>query len=126
MHEKTNTFGFRPGPTQTGLYKHRRWLDARIFRLRKKKNCTIRVATTKALISFAVTAKLICAFVFAYAKRWFSHAMSHFDLWSADPNDILIIDFCKYCDGLGLLRLVSGKPDFDWFDFSDKVRLLLI
>ena len=24
-------------------------------------------------ISFAVTAKLICAFVFAYAKRWFSN-----------------------------------------------------
>ena len=35
--------------------------------------CTIRVAKTKALISFAVTAKLICVFVFAYAKRWFSH-----------------------------------------------------
>ena len=28
---------------------------------------------TKALISFAVTAKLICAFVFAYADCWFSH-----------------------------------------------------
>ena len=28
---------------------------------------------TKALISFAVTAKLICVFVFAYAKCWFSH-----------------------------------------------------
>ena len=28
-------------------------------------NCTIRGAKTKALISFAVTAKLICAFVFA-------------------------------------------------------------
>ena len=28
---------------------------------------TIRVAKTKALISFAVTAKLICVFVFAYA-----------------------------------------------------------
>ena len=26
-----------------------------------------------ALISFAVTAKLICVFVFAYAKCWFSH-----------------------------------------------------
>ena len=26
-----------------------------------------------ALISFAVTAKLICIFVFAYAKYWFSH-----------------------------------------------------
>ena len=27
---------------------------------------------TKALISFAVTAKLICAFAFAYAKCWFA------------------------------------------------------
>ena len=35
--------------------------------------CTIRVAKTKALISFAVTAKLICVFVFAYTKSWFSH-----------------------------------------------------
>ena len=31
------------------------------------------VAKIKALISFAVTAKLICVFVFAYAKHWFSH-----------------------------------------------------
>ena len=31
------------------------------------------VAKTKALISFGVTAKLICVFVFAYAKTWFSH-----------------------------------------------------
>ena len=31
------------------------------------------VAKTKALISFAVTAKLICVFVFAYAKIRFSH-----------------------------------------------------
>ena len=31
------------------------------------------VAKTKALISFAVTAKLICVFVFTYAKHWFSH-----------------------------------------------------
>ena len=35
-------------------------------------NCTIRVAKTKALISFAVTAKLICTFVFAYTDCWFS------------------------------------------------------
>ena len=32
------------------------------------------VAKTKALISFAVTEKLICTFVFAYANCWFSHA----------------------------------------------------
>ena len=37
----------------------------------------MRVAKTKALISFAVTAKLICAFVFAYADCWFSHEVAH-------------------------------------------------
>ena len=26
--EKTGLRGFRPGPTQTGLYGHRRWLEA--------------------------------------------------------------------------------------------------
>ena len=36
-------------------------------------DCTIYVAKTKARISFAVTAKLICVFVFAYAKSRFSH-----------------------------------------------------
>ena len=40
---------------------------------RKQRDCTIRVAKTKTLISFAVTAKLICVFVFAYAKSRFSH-----------------------------------------------------
>ena len=37
----------------------------------------IHVAKTKALTSFAVTAKLICTFVFAYADCWFSHAAAH-------------------------------------------------
>ena len=39
--------------------------------------CTICVAKTKGLISFAVTAKLICVFVFAYAKSRFSHKEAH-------------------------------------------------
>ena len=43
------------------------------FVFRKKRYYTIQVAKTKALISFAVTAKLICVFVFAYADCWFSH-----------------------------------------------------
>ena len=47
------------------------------YRIRKKRDCTIRVAKTKALISFAVTAKLICVFVFAYAKIRFSHNEAH-------------------------------------------------
>ena len=63
--EKTGLRDFRPGPTQTGLYSHRKWLEAGNFGFRKQRNRTIRVAKTKALISFAVTAKLICAFVFA-------------------------------------------------------------
>ena len=65
VRDKTNNLGFRPGLTQTGLYKHRRRLEALNFGFQKKRDCTIRVAKTKALISFAVTAKLICAFVFA-------------------------------------------------------------
>ena len=48
------------------------------FGFRKKRDCTIYVAKTKALISYAVTAKLICVFVFAYAKCWFSHDAAHF------------------------------------------------
>ena len=43
------------------------------FQIRKLRDCTTYVAKTKALISFAVTAKLICVFVFAYANCWFSH-----------------------------------------------------
>ena len=34
------------------------------------------VAKTKVLVSCAVTAQLICAFVFAYAKSRFSHDMT--------------------------------------------------
>ena len=43
------------------------------------KNCAIRVVKTKALISFAIyiTAKLICACVFAYAKILFSQDAAH-------------------------------------------------
>ena len=34
------------------------------------------MAKTKTLISCTVTTQLICAFVFAYAKSWFSHDMA--------------------------------------------------
>ena len=47
------------------------------FGFRKKRHCTIRLAKTKALNSFAVTTKLICAFVFAYAVCWFSYDAAH-------------------------------------------------
>ena len=48
------------------------------------------VAKTKALISFAVTAKLICAFVFAYADCWFSHV-------AAQIINYGTINICMFC-----------------------------
>ena len=38
----------------------------------------MRIAKPKAMISFAVTAMLICVFVFAYAKRRFSYNEAQF------------------------------------------------
>ena len=72
-HKKTNVLvsdlvQHKPGCTATEDGKRLEILD-----LESRGICTIYVAKTKALISFAVTAKLICVFVFAYAKRWFSH-----------------------------------------------------
>ena len=52
-------------------------LRLEISDLHKKRSCTIHVVKTKALISFAVTAKLICVFVFAYARGRFSHNAAH-------------------------------------------------
>ena len=63
--EKTGLPDFQPGLTQTGLCSDRRWLEAWNFGFGKKRNCTIRVAKTKALISCTVTAQLICSFIFA-------------------------------------------------------------
>ena len=67
MREKTNNLGFRPGPTNWPVN----------LGFKKKRHCTIYGAKTKALISRAVTARLICGFVFAYADCWFSYAAAH-------------------------------------------------
>ena len=48
--------------------------------LSSKGESTIHIAKTKALISFAVTTKLICVFVIAYAKSRFSHNEAHINL----------------------------------------------
>ena len=73
MLEKINNLGSRPGPTQTGLYNHRR-LEACCFRFKKKRDYNICVVKTKMLINCAVTAQLICAFIFPYALCWYSYA----------------------------------------------------
>ena len=48
------------------------------------KRGSIPVAQTKALISFAFTTKLICAFVLAYADSWFSDAVAQLFLAFVD------------------------------------------
>ena len=76
-HEKTN-FGV---PTRYDTnwavqpQKQARSLKFRI--LEEERLYTICAAKTKTLISCAVTAQLICVFVFAYADCWFSHAGAH-------------------------------------------------
>ena len=47
------------------------------FRIQKEEALYYQCSETKALISFAVTPKLICVFVFAYAKNRFSHDAAH-------------------------------------------------
>ena len=64
--EKTGLRGFRPGPTKTGLFSHRRWLQTGNFGFRKQRDCTIQGDD-----------QLLCVFVFAYAKSRFSHDKAH-------------------------------------------------
>ena len=45
----------RPGPTQTRLYNHTRRLEASNFGSRKKRDYTISVAKTKALIRLQIS-----------------------------------------------------------------------
>ena len=86
LREKTNNLEFRPEPTQIRLYSHRSRIDSWNFGFKKRRNCTICVAKSKALISFAVTAKLICTFDFAYADCWVFHTAAHFIKFSENRN----------------------------------------
>ena len=43
------------------------------FQISKEEEVYYPFSENKGVISFAITAKLICVFVFAYADCWFSH-----------------------------------------------------
>ena len=59
------------------------------------------MAETKALISLAVTAKLICVFVFAYAKSLFSHDAAHISMgYNIDVLEFLKISIPNVMVGL--------------------------
>ena len=68
-------------------------------------DCTILVAKTKALISFAVTAKLICVFVFAYAKSRFSHNEAHIH---QAMHDVLMVWAC-----IGIILAALYEPHYE-------------
>ena len=74
-----------------------------------KRNYTICVVKTKALISFAVTKKLVCAFVIAYADFWFSDAAAQLQgislQWNKCPCNLR-----KYMDNPRMNYSISA-PD---------------
>ena len=89
----------------------------------------------KALISFAVTAKLICVFVFAYAKIRFSHVAAHIILDNNTTDQTaqmhkLIFPFCKLHklkSGIHLLRLIySCVRDKAVFTTSFKKSIIVL
>ena len=43
------------------------------------------------LISLAVTTKLICVFVFAYAKSWFSHDEAHIKVGCKSHGHVILM-----------------------------------
>ena len=59
-------------------------------------DCITRAAKTKALISCAVTAQLICGFVFAYAKSRFSHDVAHIILQESKLKPFIPMNLKSY------------------------------
>ena len=100
----SNQVRHKPGCTATedGL-RHE------IFGFRKKRDCTICVVKTNALISCAcVTAQLICVFLFAYArKKRFSH-------------DAAIIYFLCQCSLSNNFKNLDEGTNFDSARSSNK------
>ena len=68
----------------------------------KKKDCTIRAAKSMVLLSCAVTAQLICGFVFAYVNCWFSHAVAQ-----------LLSDLQIILNNLSFLTMSPAKVTFN-------------
>ena len=57
-------------------------------------HCTSRVAKAKALISFAVTAKLMCAFVLAYVVCCFSYVAAQLSSLYNRIACVTVADVC--------------------------------
>ena len=97
---------------------------ARDFKFRKKRDCTIRVAKTKTLISFTVTAKLIWVFVFVYTNIQFSHVAAHI---MGAPMAQLIVDLIftwGYCCVLEQDTHPNGPFAYHWLNTEITEKLM--
>ena len=74
--EKTGFRGFRTRSNTNQAVQLQKMSGG--LKFRKKRDFTIYVAKSKALISCSITSQLILVFVFAYAKSQFSHNEAHF------------------------------------------------
>ena len=80
------------------------------------------------LISFAVTAKLICVFVFAYAKCWFSHDVAHLlnnttvkflNFWTPENFAVIYLKFKQRGQTLGYFVKMMQWNSKQWRPWSD-------
>ena len=67
------------------------------------------MAKTKVLISFAVTAKLICVFVFAYAKSRFSHNTAHIPYMQKTAIMTMVIGLGRQPISLVSFTIMAGS-----------------
>ena len=74
------------------------------------------VAKTKALISCAVTAQLICVFVFAYAKNRFSHNEAHIPVVSVTMHKLAVLLSMSH---------TTAKPMWHLPPAKTKIRLVI-
>ena len=72
------------------------------------------------LISFAVTAKLICIFVFAYAKCWFSDDTAHIFI---EPSHYVNY-VSDYQPGMTVASLLSLTEKLDAYNSVNKPRII--
>ena len=75
-HEKTNNVVFEQVQRKRSCTSIEDGYGLEILNI-ERRGIVLSVAKKKALISFAVTGKLVCTFGFAYADGLFSHEVAH-------------------------------------------------
>ena len=75
--QETGLRSFRPGPTQTGLYSHRRWLEAGFFCIYEVEGLCKLCSENKGAGPLRGYREADMRLFFAYTKIRFSHDEAH-------------------------------------------------